>query len=342
MSEHPPFGPLSPRNTAEAEPPFSALEERVHALLGSPERPRHIDLRLRFGRHHTAEDVAEEEVRNADIVLMEGRGFEESHQKFMNAVTRGEIGEDKVALVVGDKSAFNKKEASLLWGSGKSAYYLDIPKEDPEYKKVDEAFAKFYAAERSLFTHTPPLSFDEALNEYAVALDGYADAVRLREEKITNRLAETLARAIRENPRLKEGKEAIRVYAQYGALHSGIADRVKSDHPAVQTDRSAESAIDSFKDEWIRLRIHGKPVPKELKEQAFFAEMLHRFGYKKPPAQATNAEIARHGREAVASFSSESLREFYVAAVQRRDSAHAKQTLLASRDRARDSSDEDT
>ena len=308
--------------------PPSLLERAIGRRFDKEPMPR-IELHMVFAPHGSSEDAAllEKEVTQADIVLLEGPGFNNPVLvDLVNDFAAGKVDpaiyEGRMRGIEGDDKGgldWTFSVFKMLYATGKDKTkgiaFLEAPAEPEEAMQVKKVVLELKSYAETLYgSHA---SYEDAFQEYERRLDAFAHhIVGERDAYAVKAIKPSLEKLLKKNPDIRKRKP-IRVCLFFGSAHTGISHGVKLGgrdalHPmATRTVRGISTFIEY---ELVRKKAWRKAVNPELLRkgfvEAFVVDYTH-YVFKDVPEFAALRTQGAFTRALVDAYSEEEAKHLY-------------------------------
>lgn len=219
-----------------------------------------------------------ERCKSADVVVLEGAGWNVEDVKFMQRYMDGKVPQDAMDEVYGNKFILGVLEN--LYSSNKVFMNVDVS-DGPFASKLHNLMSAFntnFAKGGYSFIHG---KFEEALQCSRIAADIMYVANVEREKAIVHNIHNRISKAgklVKDYPRLKE-KTEIKVLIFFGFAHSTVYHdyrRKYHDVPAANLSFLGSNIASAPMDEFCKRKRRGLSASDELLAQAVFEPLINR------------------------------------------------------------------
>jgi hypothetical protein len=260
-----------------------------------------VSIEFIYALHRTARDMQKlrERIAGADIVTLEGSGWEKDQLKAWRDLSEGTVTPAQVFQKFEMSAASEEdrkwlEEYNIIYNSHKAIDTIDVPYGHPLSRAIDDHLGTpifFYDGD-----------FEKALGSMRGYTKNWADIQKKRETYMLSRLKEVIKeRALPDQKR--ELKIAI------GGVHTGMWHTLKSEGADARAEFSSMPFIFNNQDELLRRYLFGKSVDNELVASALLENIfLNQFGW--PPTEDTQKAMLFF-RKLVSQFTVSEIKETF-------------------------------
>ncbi|MDO8451550.1 MAG: twin-arginine translocation signal domain-containing protein, partial [bacterium] len=246
-------GPMEEANAEE-------LKEKIEVSLGEKKEAEDPGVRVEFAYapHRTASDMKKlrERVAEADVVALEGSGWEPYELKTWRDLSEGTITPEQVFREFGMSNANEGdrkwfEEYKIIYNSHKAIDSIDVPYGNPLNDEITDHLATpmfFYDGD-----------FEKALESTKNHTKNWAEIQKKREAYMLARLKEVAKEHV-----LPDQKRKLNILISLGAVHTGMRHKLEGGGADTRAAFGSMPFIFSNEDELLRRYLFEKTVDDAL------------------------------------------------------------------------------
>ena len=235
-----------------------------------------ISLEFYFSAHETAEDAngLKDKIKDCDIFVPESFGWDNRGKKAIRDLAAGKIKPTGTS----PESSFAQVMAESLYNSKKAVVILDVEKDHPKYKEIENENIKagiLLAAEQKSFLQG---NFKEAAKCAELLAECHERAMAIRDEILLEKIR-AFKKEMEESEEIKKsmqksGKPELKVLFQLGASHTEVYNELKKDNPDAKRYLSDDILVHPPQEEMRRRKSLGKEIGEDLIANSILQHLL--------------------------------------------------------------------
>jgi hypothetical protein len=270
--------------------------EHEERAIPESERQMPVKFHFLFGEHGTSLDAAKfsEEFKRADIVAIEGVGWDDKHKAEIEGISEG-----KPMGVDSDFDSYQREELSVLFNSKKPILLIDVPAGDPLIAELVKSVIHEDEAQNDFEQGR----FARSMQLYERYLIEHGEVEAKREQYVETQLVQLVQKEISENPKLQgivNEKGFLDVAVSFGAAHTSLYHDLKNTGADADQKFGEQPFIFGFYAEALRRARLGLEIPDDLVAKALCEAVMQNHPltagkdtiiYREIIAKATTEEI---------------------------------------------------